>query len=313
MTPRQRVLCAVQHREPDRVPFNLRLTEAMVERFRRETGSPDGDYPAYFGHDLRSVSLRLPSRPPDVPRPEWFPTPEKEAVADCAAKVRRLRERGLAVFSSYVCGVFEEAKFWLDDATVLTLPYEDPGRLAGILDRITELKVLHYGAYARAGVDIVFMGDDLGAQNALIMSPEQYRQWYRPRHRRIIEQLRAINPDVLIAFHCCGHVTPLVPDLIELGVDILEAVQPEAMDLAALKRAYGRGITFWGGIGNQSVLARLKPDAVVESVRRTLALMSPGGGYLASPCHTVTEDIPWENVLAFHRAVSDFGGYGAGQ
>jgi uroporphyrinogen decarboxylase len=309
MTPRQRVLSTVRHQQPDRVPFNIRLDDAVVERFKTETRRCDGDHEAYFQYDLRRVGIRLPARPKDMPRPDWMPHPTTEAITECAGIASRLREQGLATYSGYVCGVFEEAKFWLGDVDTLTLPYDDPARMGTILDRITEYKMVLYGAYAHAGVDIVHIGDDLGAQSSLIMSPEQYRRWYRPRHEQIIEHLRSINPDVLIAFHCCGHVTPLLGDLIDLGVDILEAVQPEAMDIGELKQRYGQDITFWGGIGNQSVLARLKPDEVVESVGATLAVMKPGGGYLASPCHTITEDIPWENVTALVRAIQQYGGY----
>ena len=240
-------------------------------------------------------------------RPDWFPHPTDEAIAQAAAQAARFRAQGLATFSGYFCGVYEELKEWVGDADALTLPYDDPQRLTRLLDRITEMKLAHYGACARASVDIVHIGDDLGAQSSLIMSPEQYRRWYRPHHRAIIAHLRAIKPDVMVAFHCCGHVTPLIGDLIELGVDILEAVQPEAMDLAGLKREFGRAITFWGGIGNQAVLARLSPEEVVESVRQTLAIMKPGGGYMAAPCHTITEDIPWANVVAFVRAVERYG------
>ena len=307
MTPRERVFAAVAHRESDRPPFNLRLTAEAAKSFRAETGADDGDFEAYFGCDLRRVGLRLPPKPEELPRSEWFPEPSADAVAGCAAEAQWHRRAGLATFSGYVCGVFEEAKEWVGDEVLLTMPYEDPDRLSAMLERITALKMALYGAYARAGLDIVHIGDDLGAQSSLIMSPEQYRQWYRPRHRQIIEHLRSIRPDVIIAFHCCGHVTPLIPDLIELGVDILEAVQPEAMDLAGLKREFGRDIAFWGGVGNQSVLARLTPDEVTASVLRTIALMSPGGGYLVSPCHTITEDIPWENVKAFVRAAGKQG------
>ncbi len=90
---------------------------------------------------------------------------------------------------------------------------------------------------------------------------------------------------------------------------MLEAVQPETMDGGELKRQYGQDITFWGAVGNQGVLAHLRPHEVVESVSRTLAVMKPNGGYLAAPCHTITEDIPWENVLAFLHAMEQHGQY----
>jgi hypothetical protein len=304
MTSRQRVLAAVRHEMPDRVPFNFRL---MDNRFQVETGATGSDHEAYFGCDLRRVGMRMPAKPADVPRQEWFAQPTDAAVAECRARVAGLREQGLASFSGYICGSYEELKEWVGDADALTLPYDDPQRLARLVDRITELKMAHYGAYAWAGVDIVHIGDDLGAQSSLILSPQQYRRWYRPGHRAIIEHLRGIRPDVMIAFHCCGHVTPLIGDLIELGVNILEAVQPETMDLAGLKRDYGRDITFWGGVGNQSVLSCLSPEQVVASVRGTLEIMMPGGGYMAAPCHTITEDIPWANVVAFVQAVQRHG------
>ena len=206
-------------------------------------------------------------------------------------------------------GVFEEAKAWLGDAEVLAMPYNDPNRLETVLDRITEWKMSIYAAYVRAGVDIVWIGDDLGQQRTLIMSPEHYREWYRPRHQEIVSHLRKIRDDVKIAFHSCGHITPLITDLIELGVDILEAVQPEAMDLAYLKKEFGRDIAFWGGVGCQSTFARSTPQQVMENVRRTLNIMAPGGGYIAAPCHKLTDDIPWESVIAFNEAMNRYGIY----
>jgi len=113
---------------------------------------------------------------------------------------------------------------------------------------------------------------------------------------------------VKIAFHSCGHVYPLVRDLIEIGVDILEAVQAETMDMALLKREFGRDICFWGGVGAQSVLQGT-PEQVLEGVRATLRIMAPGGGYIAAPCHTLTEEVPPDNIVAFHEALRRYGAY----
>ncbi|MEI6500123.1 MAG: uroporphyrinogen decarboxylase family protein, partial [Armatimonadota bacterium] len=177
-----------------------------------------------------------------------------------------------------------------------------------LLERITEWKSALYSAYVAAGVDIVWIGDDLGTQRSLVMSPAQYRQWYRPHHQQIVDRLRSLRPDVKIAFHCCGHVTPLIGDLIEIGVDILEAVQSEAMDLSELKREYGADITFWGGVGAQSILSGT-PEDVRQGVRETLRLMAPGGGYIAAPCHTLTPEVPFGNVVALHEALCELGTY----
>lgn len=305
MTSRERVRAAVGHQEPDRVPYNLRLEQSLAQAVRDELGVDD--LPEHFGHDIRYVSLQLPPLPDGVEPVDWTPTPTDRDIAKVAEATRALQDRGLAVCGNYACGVYEQAKHWLGDEATMTGPYDDPAAFGETLDRITEFKCAVYGAYAAAGTDIVWIGDDLGTQRSLVMSPEQYREWYRPRHQRIVEHIRSVRADAIVAFHCCGHVTPLIPDLIEVGIDILEAVQPETMDIAALKHEFGRDLTFWGAIGAQSVLARTTPEQVTEGMRETLRVMAPGGGYIASACHTLTEEVPVASVIAFHEAIVEYG------
>jgi uroporphyrinogen decarboxylase len=309
MNSRERVLTTIRREAPDRVPFNLRPCGPMVDRLRAELGDPQADFAEHFQHDVRYVYLDIPGCPDGYPKEDWTPAPTPESIARCRERTRELQAHGLAVCGGYSCGVFEQAKDWLGDAETLTMPHDDPRRLEGLLDRITQWKMAVYGGYAQAGTDIVWIGDDLGAQSNLIMSPADYRRWYRPRHVQIIQHLRTINPAARIAFHCCGHVTPLVGDLIEIGVDILEAVQAEAMDIAGLKRRFGRDLCFWGGVGAQTLLARTTPQQVVEGVRQTLRTMAGGGGYIAAPCHTLTDEVPWATVLAFHEAMQQYGAY----
>ena len=289
------------------MPHNLRPAAEHVAALQAEAGPVD--FAEHFGHEVRYVYLALPPCPDGTPPADWMPTPSAQAVADIAEATRALHERGLAVCGGYACGVFEQAKYCWGDFGTLTGPYEHPREFGRLLDRIMEWKASVYGAYAAAGTDLVWMGDDLGTQRSLVMSPEQYREWYRPHHRQIVEHIRGQSSDVKIAFHCCGHVTPLIPDLIDIGVDVLEAVQAEAMDIGGLKREFGRDISFWGGVGAQSVLARTTPEQVRAGVRETLRLMAPGGGYIAAPCHTLTDEVSWESVLAFHEAVAEYGEY----
>ena len=307
MKSRDRVLTTLNHEEPDRVPCNLRPSAELVAMLRAQV--EDVVFADHFGHDVQYVYLALPQRPDGIPEAEWTPHPTEAQIAAVAEATDALHERGLAVCGGYACGVFEQAKHWIGDEATMTGPYDDPQVFGELLDRITEWKASIYGAYAAAGTDVVWMGDDLGTQRSLVMSPDHYREWYRPRHRQIVEHVRSIRRDVKIAFHCCGHVTPLIADLIEIGIDVLEAVQAETMDIAYLKREFGRDIAFWGGVGAQSVLARTTPEQVVEGVRETLRVMAPGGGYIAAPCHTLTEEVPWESVLAFHEAMEAYGAY----
>ncbi len=307
LTPRERVLTTIAHREPDRVPHNLRLVPELLDMVQREISTRD--YAEHFGHDVRYVVHTLPPQPAGVPAVEWTPRPTPQDIARLQQEVQALHERGLAVCGMYFMGVYEQAKDWIGDEDTMIGPYVDPAGFSRLLDRIVDWKCALYGAYAAAGVDIVWIGDDLGTQRSLVMSPDMYRQWYRPRHERIVSHIRAVRSGVKIAFHSCGHVTPLIPDLIEIGIDILEAVQAECMDIVQLKRQFGRDITFWGGVGAQSVLARTTPAQVMEGVRRTLDVMAPGGGYIAAPCHTLMEEVPWSSIVAFHQAVAAYGAY----
>lgn len=310
MNSRERVMFTLHRKAPDRVPYNLRPSPQMVARLHDETGATD--FAGYFGHDVRYVAAEFPPDQPGVEvevESRRLPVPDMEAWEGVAARAAEIKSQGLAVCGAYTCGIFEQAKHWLGDERALTDMSENPPVLSDILDTITEGKVSIYTGYARAGVDIVWIGDDLGTQRSLIMSPQNYRNWYRPRHKEIVESIRKAKSDVVIAFHCCGHVTPLIPDLIEIGIDCLEAVQAETMDITELKREFGRDISFWGGVGAQSVLALPTPEEVKAGVRWTLEVMSPGGGYIAAPCHTLTEEVPWENVVAFHEAVREFNSY----
>jgi uroporphyrinogen decarboxylase len=307
MDSRQRVLTTIAHKEPDRVPYNLRLVPDVLDVVRGEIGTTD--YAEYFDHDVRYVVHALPDKPEGLPAIDWVPQPTQDDVRSLAAATRACHDRGYAVCGMYFMGVYEQAKDWLGDAAAMLAPYDDARGFAALLDKIVEWKCSLYGAYAAAGADIVWIGDDLGTQRSLVMRPEQYRQWYRPRHEQIVRHLRSIRPEVKVAFHCCGHVTPLIRDLIEIGIDILEAVQAECMEIAGLKREFGKDITFWGGVGAQSVLARTTPQQVIEGVRETLRVMSPGGGYIAAPCHTLMEEVPWASIVAFHAALRDYGAY----
>ena len=308
MTPRDRVLTALNHQEPDRVPWNFRVVDDLLAKFRTIHG--DADVAEHFAHDIRYVRFEMPKLPGATPPDdEWPDPPSAESIAAVAETTRRLHARGLAVCGAYVCGVYEHAKWWFGEVETMVAPYEQPKAFVALLDRLTDWKASLYAAYTAAGVDITWMGDDLGTQRSLAMSPTVYRDWYKPRHRRIVEHIRSIRSDVKIAFHCCGHVTPLIRDLIEIGIDVLEAVQPETMNIAKLKREFGRDICFWGGVGAQSVLARTTPAQVIEGVRETLRIMAPGGGYIAAPCHTLTEEVPWESLAAFHEAMKTYGAY----
>jgi uroporphyrinogen decarboxylase len=159
-------------------------------------------------------------------------------------------------------------------------------------------------------VDVVFLGDDLGTQLGPQVSPELYRKYIKPQHRRIFDVYHA-KSKAKVLLHSCGSVAALIPDLIEIGVDILNPVQVRAsgMDPAKLKREYGRDLTFWGGVDTQEVLPRGKVADVWAEVGLRIRQMGSGGGYVLNSVHNVQPDVPPENVVAMFEAARELGRY----
>jgi len=150
--------------------------------------------------------------------------------------------------------------------------------------------------FARFEFDAIALSDDYGTQRSMLISPDCWRALIRPL---LAEIVGAAKRRGRIAFlHSCGNVEPIIPDLIDLGLDILHPIQPEAMDILALKRQFGRDLTFCGGLRTQDLLPRGTPDQIRDEVRRLKRDMGAGGGYILEPGITVQADVPLENMLA---------------
>lgn len=161
---------------------------------------------------------------------------------------------------------------------------------------------------ARSGADILKAGSDVATQQVPLMSPAMWWDWVFPLMRDSIAAAKAIKPDILVLYHSDGNVEPLIEGFIEAGVDILDPLQPECMDIFALKERYGDRLSFHGGIGVQSVLPFGSADEVRDTVRRTIDGMSTGGGgYLCSPSHKIRPEVPWANVMALVETVREYG------
>jgi uroporphyrinogen decarboxylase len=160
-------------------------------------------------------------------------------------------------------------------------------------------------------VDVILVNDDLGTQAGPMLSPDLYRKRIKPFQRRLFAHLKAVSGLPLL-FHSCGSVRWAIPDLIEVGIAALNPVQVSAagMDSAALKRDFGRDITFWGGgCDTQHILNRGTPAQVRDEVRRRIDDFAPGGGFVFCQVHNIQPEVPPENVVAMLEAAAEFGGY----
>jgi uroporphyrinogen decarboxylase len=161
--------------------------------------------------------------------------------------------------------------------------------------------------------DIVTFGDDLGFQNGPMVSPVLYREMLKPWHKRFFDTVKQ-NTDAFIHFHCCGSISSLLDDLIDLGIDIINPVQVAAndMDTRMLKARFGDRVSFAGGVDTQRVLPEGTPAEVKAEVSRRISDLAPGGGYVVGAVHNIQPEVPLENILAMFDAGKEYGRYPIG-
>jgi len=203
-------------------------------------------------------------------------------------------------------GFFEIAWFMRGaDQFLIDLALE-PALACGLMDRIREPlmeRARRILTAAGDALDIFEYNDDVACQNGLMMSPELWRRHLRPRMAEFVDLIRSFGKKV--RYHSCGGVREIMPDLIDMGVDLLCPVQPLArgMELEGLKRDFGRHITFDGGIDIQDFLPRATPEEVREGTRRIMGFMTEGGGWIAGPSHNLQPDTPPENIVAMYETL----------
>jgi len=176
---------------------------------------------------------------------------------------------------------------------------------AYLLDKITEDRCFMAENFARAGVDMILLGDDVGMQEKMMMGPETWEEWLKPRLAKVIASAKKINPEIFVFYHSDGNIEEIIPGLIEAGVDVLNPVQPECMDPAEIKEKYGDKLSFWGTIGTQTTMPFATPEEVKREVKLRVETVGKNGGLVLAPTHILEPDVPWENILAFVEGVKE--------
>ncbi len=234
-------------------------------------------------------------------------------VRERAAAMRRDTPYAL---SSTICGVTYEICWYMRGLERWFVDMiENPSFCEALLDRTSRFWVdWMEGFLGEVGdlLDIVMIGDDLAGQQGPLFSPNFYRRVVRPRQQRVVDTIRK-HSDARIWYHTCGDCSAYIPDLIEMGVDILNPVQisTRGLDPAALKSRYGKNLVFWGGgIDSQHVLPFASPEEVRAEVRRNVEAFKPGGGYVFNNVHNIQAGVPPENIMALYEAAWEHGFYG---
>jgi len=238
-----------------------------------------------------------------------YPFPDLDAdyrYANAGSTIAEIHKRDLA--AAYFAGsVFETAWFMRGMEPLFVDMFSDREFSDLLLNRITEIVAGSAARLAEAGLDLLILGDDIATQTGMMMSLEMYRDHLKPRLAKIVRAAKEARPDILVFYHSDGNVWDAIPDLIETGIDVLNPIQPECMDPAKVKEAFGDRLAFFGTVSVQETMPFGTPDDVREEVKRRIESVGRGGGLLLSPAHVLQPDTPWENVVAFFEAVRDFG------
>ncbi len=389
MNSKERVRKAINHQEPDRVPYDLAgttvtsITKNAYKAAMRYRNLPVEHHPqvidpisqivtpieenlVYLRSDIRRIGAQRIPEYHDRRRIEdkietvtdfygcdWVWRPDRDlyfnqathplekyaTLSECTRELYRpdwndfvtvlqrdlthqfpatdgyccLADRHVAGLTEVSMRVRGYEKWYLD--TIL-----DPGGVETLFDIILQDKIAYWDAVAdwatrnncQQQIDVAAECDDLGSQDATLINPVALRQMVIPRFKVLFRHIRKRLPGAKIFMHSCGAIRELIPDLIDAGVDILNPVQYTAsgMELAGLKKDFGKDLVFWGGGVDTQVTLNLKsPEQVREEVKRTLDILAPGGGFVFTPVHNIQDDVSPENYWAMWETLQDYGAY----
>ena len=239
------------------------------------------------------------------------PGPSVSTAEGLAEGARRLRERtSRAIVGLFGGNLLEMGQFYYRIDNFLMMLADEPQRAHRFLDALVEIHLRNLETFLGAVgpyIDIINFGDDLGAQNRPQISPRMYREFFKPRHALMWRRAKQLAP-VKVMLHCCGAVRPLLPDLIDAGLDAINPVQISCggMDAAGLKRDFGGDLVFWGGgCDTQRILHSATPEAVRDHVRAQVRALAPGGGFVFQQVHNILGNVPPANIVAMYEAVRD--------
>ena len=268
-------------------------------------------YPFFEKDDLDAIPEALEESMWDTvaspPGPLIKGSDGNRMLAAGAKKLRGCTDR--AIIGLFGGSLFERGQFLYRNDRFFMLLAEKPDRAHAFLDRVTKIHLAELEDFLGAvgdSIDVILFGDDLGMQTGPLISPEMYRQFFKPRHEMMWKRAKELAK-VKVMLHCCGAIRELIPDLIEAGLDAINPVQISArgMDVQGLKADFGEEIVLWGGgCDTQDILTNGTPDEVTKHVKEQVRILSPGGGFVFQQVHNILANVPPENIVAMFDAVN---------
>jgi uroporphyrinogen decarboxylase len=329
MTKKERVKAAMAHQETDFVPYQMDCLSAAERKLRDHFGDVDldeliGNHIAMFepshyslfqtetldankfrdafgavwelkpGEDIGTV-IEYPLKEASMDNYS-FPDPEKIMQLDNIPGFIE-KKKDAFIMGALGFSLYERAWILRGIEPVLTDFLANPDFVEEMFDRIIDFNLVVTRRLCRFPIDAFHFGDDWGQQHGLIIDPDLWRRFFKKRLKKMYDAVH--DAGLPVSIHSCGDITEIIPDLIEIGVNMISPLQAEAMDFNYLKKQFGKYLSFWGGVSTQKTLPKGTPREVREEIRERIRILAKQGGYILAPSHELQGDIPLENMLAF--------------
>jgi len=233
------------------------------------------------------------------------PDPERPELYQAARNTLQDFQDDYWIVGAVVCTIFEAA--WA--LRGLEKTFKDFVKNRDLLQDLFQIPYQYHLSAAKKlvemGVDMIWIGDDVGAQEQMLISPADWRFFLKPLMASFIQELKEINPDLKVAYHSDGNIYPIIPELIEIGLDVLNPLQPASMDPARLKKEYGERLCFWGSLDIQKTLPLGTPGEVKSEIQQRLKTVGKSGGLIIGPSHYLQVDTPMENFWSMVNTVQE--------
>ena len=323
MTKREFVKNAIAHIKSDYTPSFIRLdgygmqkfTKPLYERYRTPCAERLLRAGVVSEYEAAKLSIGNDIFEIDFPWWTWYELPEEYSLPDAPSflpktigygigyndmleKIRIMKEEtGCYLLVTVYVSHFEKANDARGIENFLADMAGEPEYAQSLLDFIIHKNIVMLENFVNmSGVDGILLGSDWGTQRGLIMSPETWRRMIKPGEQLEYDLIKNAGKDVWI--HSCGNILPIVGDLADMGVKVLNPVQPECMDIEELNRQYGDRLTFWGGVSTQQTLPYGTPDEVRAETLRVAKLLGENGGYITAASQDIQPDVPLENIIS---------------
>ncbi|MCD6395568.1 MAG: hypothetical protein J7M40_18950 [Planctomycetes bacterium] len=339
MNSRQRVQQALNHEQPDRCPVFASFVPEVVEKLRAAGAITEPDIGVFLGNDMVKDCVGMELSFYGAPFPEYtdawgikwryqenefgtyteivdhplsgdlskvdsfrVPDPSEDSQYDnFRAMKERYGEEKWIIGSSQI-SIFEAAwylrgldQFFMDMAL-------EPDYVEKLLDKVMQFSLGASRKYIELGADMVWFGDDISMQTGMMMSMDMWRKFLKPRYAVLFSEAKKANPNIKIAYHSCGNCQAILEDMIEIGLDVLNPIQPTAIDPVMVKKRYGDRLSLFGGMCVQKIMPFGTPQQIQREVERLKDECGKGGGYILAPAHHIQADTPVDNIMAFYNA-----------